>query len=80
MRVVRRRNRREVAQTFAFDAVGKLVTVRVPLTASDTAVTTFCTAESRGVSTTCSSGPLHLDSAVTEMDGPRADVTDVTTL
>jgi YD repeat-containing protein len=31
-RVVRRRNRREIAQTFAFDAVGKLTTVRVPST------------------------------------------------
>jgi hypothetical protein len=36
-RVVRRRNRREIAQTFAFDAVGKLTTVRVPLNTSVTA-------------------------------------------
>jgi hypothetical protein len=52
----------------------------VPLTASDTAVTAFCPAESRGyVSTAYSSGPLHPDSAVTVRDGPRTDVSDVTT-
>jgi RHS repeat-associated protein len=78
--ITSRTNRRGVVQSFAFDATGKLVTVRVPLNASDTAVTTFCPAESRGfVSTGCSSGPLHPDSAVTVMDGPRPDVTDVTT-
>jgi RHS repeat-associated protein len=79
-RITARTNRRGVVQSFGFDALGKLVTVRVPLTASDTAVTTFCPAESRGyVSTACSSGPLHPDSAVTVMDGPRTDATDVTT-
>lgn len=78
--ITSRTNRRGVAQSFAFDAVGKLVAVRVPLNAGDTAVTTFCPAESSGVvSTGCSSGPLHPDSAVTVMDGPRTDVTDVTT-
>jgi RHS repeat-associated protein len=78
--ITTRTNKRGVHQWFEFDAVGKLTTVRVPLNASDTAVTTFCPAESRGfVSTTCSSGPLHPDSAVTVMDGPRTDVTDVTT-
>ena len=73
-------NRRGVVQSFVFDAVGKLDTVRAPLNASDTAVTSFCPAESRGyVSTPCSSEPLHPDSAVTVMDGPRTDTTDVTT-
>jgi RHS repeat-associated protein len=80
--ITSRTNRRGVTQSFAFDAVGKLVTVRVPFSASDTAVTTFCPAESRGYSSTgCSSGPLHPDSAVTVMDGPRpdTDAVDVTT-
>jgi len=80
--ITTRTNRRGVAQSFAFDAVGKLTTVRVPLNAADTAVTTFCPAESRGfTSTSCSGGPLHPDSAVTVLDGPRpdADAVDVTT-
>ena len=73
-RITGRTNRRGVRQTFAFDAAGKLVAVRVPLTASDTAGTTFCPAESRGfTSTSCSSGPLHPDRHRGQPDEGRAD-------
>ena len=78
--ITSRTNRLNVVQSFEYDAAGRLVTARVPLNASETAVTTFCPGESRGfVSTGCSSGPLHPDSAVTVMDGPRTNATDVTT-
>jgi hypothetical protein len=78
--VTGRTNRNGVAQTFAF-ATNRLVQATVPLTATESAVTTFCPAEIRGLASGgCGSAPLPPSDAATTVDGPRTDVSDVTTV
>ena len=75
-----RTNRNGVTQTFGF-ASNRLVQATVPLTATESAVTTFCPAEIRGlVGGGCGSAPLPPGDATTTVDGPRTDVADLTTI
>jgi YD repeat-containing protein len=77
-----RTNRNGVAQTFGF-ASNRLVQATVPLNASESAVSTFCPAEIRGLATGgCGSSVLAPADALTAIDGlrPASDANDVTTI
>ena len=76
--ITSRTNRNGVAQTFAF-ASNRLVQATVPLSATESAVSTFCPTEIRGlVSGGCGTAPLPVTDATTTVDGPRND--DLTTI
>ena len=80
--VTSRTNRNGVTQTFGF-ASNRLVQATVPLNATESAVSTFCPAEIRGLmSGGCGGAPLLPSDAVTTVDGPRpaSDVNDLTTI
>ena len=78
--ITSRTNRNGVVQSFGF-ASNRLVQATIPLNATESAVSTFCPAEIRGlVSGGCGTAPLAPSDAVTTVDGPRSDVNDLTTI
>ncbi|HEX2076400.1 MAG TPA: RHS repeat-associated core domain-containing protein [Longimicrobium sp.] len=72
-RVLTRTNRRGAVTRFEYDGAGRLSSARLPLAAGDTIVTRFTAAEGRGVGAS-----VALVDAHTLLDGPRADVADLT--
>jgi RHS repeat-associated protein len=82
-RIVTRRNRLNDQTTYGYDAAGGLKQVSIDMSRTGEAalVSAFCPAETRSLDT-CVDGtntsPVPLANAVTRYDGPRTDVSDVT--
>ena len=78
--ITSRTNRNGVMQSFGL-ASNRLVQATVPLTQTESAVSTFCPAEIRGLASGgCGSPGLPPTEATTLVDGPRTDVNDLTTI
>ena len=78
--ITSRTNRNGVTQTFGF-ASNRLIQATLPLTTTESAVSTFCPTEIRGLASGgCGGAPLPPTNAATTVDGPRSDITDVTTI
>jgi RHS repeat-associated protein len=86
-RVLARRNRRNDSTFFAYDTASKtLAQVTVDLSRTNSSLGrsdpnstwTFCPAEAASIAT-CNANPQPLALVTTKLDGPRTDVTDITT-
>ncbi|HEU0301239.1 MAG TPA: RHS repeat-associated core domain-containing protein [Longimicrobium sp.] len=74
-RVSTRTDRRGTVVSYAYDAGGKLASVKLPLAPGDTITSTFRSAEGLGVGTSIALGAVY-----TRLDGPRTEVSDNTWL
>jgi hypothetical protein len=86
-RVLARRNRRNDSTFFAYDTASRtLAQVTVDLSRTNSSLSrsdpnstwTFCPAEAASIAT-CNANPQPLSLVTTKLDGPRTDVTDITT-
>lgn len=76
-RVVTRTDRMGVVTTFGYDGANRLASASTPASLSQTVTSQYRVAESQGRGTGAAGQAVPIDSVYTMLDGPRADVADV---